>query len=48
VVVTELAEVSVAYYLGELMAMAIIPIVGAILLVVGLRQRCRAPQFPPG
>jgi hypothetical protein len=48
VVVTELAEVSVAYFLGELMAMAIIPIVGAILLIVGLRQRSRARQFPPG
>ncbi len=53
VVVTELAEVSVAYYLGELVAMSGIPIVGLILLIVGLRQRSRARQFfpplpPPG
>jgi hypothetical protein len=41
----------VAYYLGELAAMAIIPIVGAILLTVGIRQRSRArqlhPHYPP-
>jgi hypothetical protein len=45
--VTKLAEVSVAYYFGEVMAMAIIPIVGAILLIVGFRQRSRARQLHP-
>jgi hypothetical protein len=48
VVVTELAEVSIAYYLGELMATAIFPIVGLILLIVGIRQQSRARRLPPG
>jgi hypothetical protein len=48
VVVTELAETSVAYFLGELVAMSVIPIAGAVLLVVGLRRRSRGPQLPPG
>jgi hypothetical protein len=47
VVVTELAEVGVAYYLGEVVAMSGIPIVGFILLIVGLRQRSHARQLPP-
>jgi hypothetical protein len=48
VVVTELAEASVAYYLGGLVVMSGVPIVGLILLIVGLRQRSRASQLPPG
>jgi hypothetical protein len=48
VVVIELAEVSAAYYFGELTAMAGIPAVGLILLIVGLRQRSRSRQQQPG
>jgi hypothetical protein len=49
VAVTELAEVSAAYVFGEMIAMAGIPIVGLILLIVGLRQRSRSrPLTPPG
>lgn len=33
-VVAELAEAGVAFYLGEVMAMAVIPIVGAVPLIV--------------
>jgi hypothetical protein len=48
VVITKLAEVSIAYYLGELTATAIFPIVGLILLIVGIRQQSRARRLPPG
>jgi hypothetical protein len=48
VLVTEVAEVSIAYYLGELMATAIFPIVGLIMLLVGIRQQTRARRPPPG
>lgn len=37
-----------AYYLGEVVAMSGIPIVGLILLIVGIRQRSRARRVPPG
>jgi hypothetical protein len=47
VVVTELAEASIAYYLGELVVAAGLPIMGLVLLIVGLRQRSRARQLPP-
>jgi len=46
VVVTELAEASIAYYLGELVVTAGLPIVGLVLLIVGLRQRSRSRQLP--
>jgi hypothetical protein len=48
VVITKLAEASIAYYLGELTATAIFPIVGLILLIVGVRQQSRARRLPPG
>jgi hypothetical protein len=48
VIVTELAETSVAYLAGELLGMAVIPIVGVILLIVGLQRRSRGPQLPSG
>lgn len=46
-VVHELAEFNVAYFLGELMAMAIFPVTGLILFIVGIRQHSRARQLPP-
>jgi hypothetical protein len=56
VTVTELAEGTVAYNLGYLTAAFGIPVLGLILLVVGLRQRSRRrrppllgnPMGPPG
>ncbi len=46
-VVHELAEFNVGYFLGELMAMAIFPVTGLILFIVGIRQHSRARQLPP-
>ena len=43
---SEVAEVNVAYFLGEASAMAIFPVAGLILLFVGLRQQSRARQLP--
>lgn len=45
--VTELAEASVAYHIGYLTAMFGIPIVGLVLLIVGLRQRSQGRHQPP-
>jgi hypothetical protein len=56
VTVTELAETGLAYHAGYLTAMFGIPIVGLVLLIVGLRQRSQSrrlpssanPMVPPG
>ena len=53
VIVTDVAEVNVAYFLGEVAATAIVPVIGAVLLFIGLRQQSRARRAstdhpPPG
>jgi hypothetical protein len=47
VAVTELAEGSVAEHIGELTALFGIPIVGLILLILGLRRRSQSRRLPP-
>jgi len=47
VTVTELAEGSVAEHVGYLIGLIGIPLVGAILLIAGLRQRSRRRRLPP-
>lgn len=47
VTVTELAEGSVAEHIGELTALFGIPVVGLILLIVGLRRRSQSRRLPP-
>ena len=46
VVVQQLAEVNVGYLLGQLAMLAIFPVAGLILFVVGVRQQSRARQRP--
>jgi hypothetical protein len=48
VTVTELAEGTAAYNVGYLTAEFGIPILGLVLLIVGLRQRSRRRRQPPG
>jgi hypothetical protein len=47
VTVADLAETSLAYHAGELIAVCGIPIVGLILLIAGLRQRSQSRRLPP-
>jgi hypothetical protein len=47
VIVTELAEGSVAEHVGYLTGLIAFPVVGAVLLIAGLRRRSQRRRMPP-